>query len=94
MKKVPLLKQYLQDYEAFQRGFVTFLNVMRADVADSMIKEFGTSKDVLLDIGNYVNVTSGRGSTGLGRRVGEGATRFSWHRVGVYRGSNTCSCNR
>ena len=39
---------------------------------DQMIKG-GTSREALLSAANYINVATGRGSTGLGRRLGETA---------------------
>lgn len=67
MKRVPVLRHYIKTMDAFQRAFTTFLNVMRADTMDAMIKENGTDPKTLIDIANTINVFTGRGSASLNR---------------------------
>jgi hypothetical protein len=54
-----------------ERAYVAFLNIQRADVFDSMVRDLGnfiTPAEVKI-IGNYVNVASGRGSVGQYRQA-------------------------
>lgn len=73
MRKIPGFGQYVKGLEAFQRAYVTFLNRLRADSFDAMVDAYGSAPETISDIANFINVTTGRGSTGLGNRVGAGA---------------------
>lgn len=66
-KKIPLVA-------GSERAYTTFLNKIRADTFDALVKSLGDKNGVTLDeakaIANFVNVTTGRGGLGKAETAG------------------------
>lgn len=70
LKKTPGAKHLVGSLEAFQRAYTTFLNKIRADSFDAIVKAYGRDLDTAKVIANFINVSTGRGSRGIARWVG------------------------
>lgn len=71
--KNPLAKYPIKFVNAFQRAYTTYLNKLRADAFDVLLDTYGDSPVMQKHIANLINVTTGRGSTAVGKFVGPGA---------------------
>ena len=87
MLKMPVLKHLFRSLAAFQRAYTTYLNVLRADLYDALTAKYGNDPVMGAQIADFINITTGRGSASLGRRLGPGfntilfAPRWSMSRI-------------